>query len=292
MLDQGPLWETGGSTSHAPGLVFQLNPSRTMTQMARWTTELLGGVAVGGEPCFYPVGGIEVATDEARLAELDRRWGRAQGFGLTDARLLTPAEVAEQIPLLDPSRILGGLVVASDGIAKGVRAAEALGRASGAHAFGGCEVIGLRHRARARARRADHAGRHRRRSRRARGRHLGRQGRPARRTAAADRAAAAPVRAVGAAGRAGGRDARGRAPDPAPPGPLDVLPPARRPLRRGQLPPRAAADRAGGHPRAGRRAAAVDPRLHALGLRRRGARGGRACCRRCGARATSARSTG
>ena len=77
------------------------------------------------------------------MDELDRRWGRAQGFGLTDARLLTPAEVAGQIPLLDPSRILGGLVVASDGIAKGVRAAEALGRASGARAFGGCEVTGF-----------------------------------------------------------------------------------------------------------------------------------------------------
>jgi dimethylglycine oxidase len=29
VLDQGPLFETGGSTSHAPGLVFQTNPSRT-----------------------------------------------------------------------------------------------------------------------------------------------------------------------------------------------------------------------------------------------------------------------
>ena len=25
VVDQGPLWETGGSTSHAPGLVFQHN---------------------------------------------------------------------------------------------------------------------------------------------------------------------------------------------------------------------------------------------------------------------------
>jgi len=30
VLDQGPLFETGGSTSHAPRLVFQTNPSRTM----------------------------------------------------------------------------------------------------------------------------------------------------------------------------------------------------------------------------------------------------------------------
>ena len=31
VVDQGPLFETGGSTSHAPGLVFQINPCKTLT---------------------------------------------------------------------------------------------------------------------------------------------------------------------------------------------------------------------------------------------------------------------
>src|SRR3954454_6788203 len=101
LLDQGPLWRTGGSTSHAPGLVFQLNPSHTMTQMARTTTALLGSLELDGEPCFHPVGGVEVAATEARLAELDRRWGRARGYGLTDAELLSPEEVGALLPLLD-----------------------------------------------------------------------------------------------------------------------------------------------------------------------------------------------
>ena len=35
VVDQGPLFETGGSTSHAPGLVFQINASKTMTEFAR-----------------------------------------------------------------------------------------------------------------------------------------------------------------------------------------------------------------------------------------------------------------
>jgi glycine/D-amino acid oxidase-like deaminating enzyme len=35
VVDQGPLFETGGSTSHAPGLVFQTNPSRTMCRLAQ-----------------------------------------------------------------------------------------------------------------------------------------------------------------------------------------------------------------------------------------------------------------
>jgi glycine cleavage system T protein len=147
IVDQGPLWETGGSTSHAPGLVFQHNPSHTMTQLARWTVELLSGLELDGLPCYLPVGGIEVATTEARWAELDRRYGRARGYGL-DAALLTPAEVREQIPLVDPGRILGGLHVAGDGLAKALRGAEAMGRAATAEggllAYGGCEVTDIR----------------------------------------------------------------------------------------------------------------------------------------------------
>jgi glycine/D-amino acid oxidase-like deaminating enzyme len=146
LIDQGPLWETGGSTSHAPGLVFQLNPSHTMTQLARATVDLLSSLELDGQPCYLPVGGIEVATTEERWAELDRRYGRARGYGL-EPELLTPAQVRERIPLIDPDRILGGLHVERDGIAKAVRGAEAMGRAAaaagGARAFGGCEATGL-----------------------------------------------------------------------------------------------------------------------------------------------------
>src|SRR3954454_4543407 len=137
VVDQGPLFETGGSTSHAPGLVFQHNASRTMTRLAQWTVEKL--TALGA---FHPVGSIEVATTDERWAELDRRWARARGFGL-DARLLDPAQVAELLALLDPETIIGGLHVADDGIAKGVRAAQELCRHEAIAAFGECEVTGL-----------------------------------------------------------------------------------------------------------------------------------------------------
>ena len=33
---QGPLFETGGSTSHAPGLIFQTNYSKMMTEFAKY----------------------------------------------------------------------------------------------------------------------------------------------------------------------------------------------------------------------------------------------------------------
>src|SRR4051812_49764536 len=90
LLDQGPLWQTGGSTSHAPGLVFQHNASRTMTRLAQWTVELLSRF-----DCYQAVGGIEVATTEERRAELDRRWARSRRHAL-DASLLSPAQVADR----------------------------------------------------------------------------------------------------------------------------------------------------------------------------------------------------
>src|SRR3954452_23674215 len=91
VVDQGKLPSPGGSSSHAPGLVFQTNGSKTMTQLARYTVEKLLELDLDGEPCFLQVGGLEVATTPQRLAELHRRHGWATGWGL-DARLLSTAE--------------------------------------------------------------------------------------------------------------------------------------------------------------------------------------------------------
>jgi len=131
VIDRGPLFETGGSTSHAPGLAFQTNGSRTMCRIAQDSVRLYAELDVDGQPCWYGVGGIEVATTEARMAELRRRRGWARSYGIEDTELLTPDETAERIPLLDPSTILGSYLVGSDGIAKGVRIATALARRAG-----------------------------------------------------------------------------------------------------------------------------------------------------------------
>jgi dimethylglycine oxidase len=144
LLDQGPLWETGGSTSHAPGLVFQLNASPTMTRLAQDTIALFSSLELDGEPCFHPVGGLEVATNEERWAELDRRYGRARSFG-TPAALIDAEATAALVPLLDPGAIVGALHTPTDGIAKGVRAAAAMAAHAGdaLHSVGDCEVTGF-----------------------------------------------------------------------------------------------------------------------------------------------------
>ena len=147
VLDQGPLPLTGGSSSHAPGLVFQTNPSKTMTQFASYTVEKFLSLSVDGEWCFNQVGGLEVATTEARLAELHRRQGWATAWGV-NGRVIDPQECAKLHPLLDPNRILGGFHVETDGLAKSARVCVALthrAQARGAQFRGSTKVVGIEH---------------------------------------------------------------------------------------------------------------------------------------------------
>ena len=136
VLEQGPLFDTGGSTTHAPGLAFQTNGSRMMCRIAQESVALYATLEQDGLPAWYGVGGIEVATSEARMRELKRRLGFARSYGLEGAELLTPEEAARKVPLLDPSTILGAYHVPSDGIAKGVRIAAALAHKAEAHGIG------------------------------------------------------------------------------------------------------------------------------------------------------------
>lgn len=97
VVDQGPLPATGGSSSHAPGLVFQANPSKTMTELARYTVEKFCSLDVDGQPCFLQVGGLEVATTPERVTELHRRHGWLTAWGV-DSRILTADECVEKHP--------------------------------------------------------------------------------------------------------------------------------------------------------------------------------------------------
>src|ERR1041384_5112855 len=69
VIEKGKLWNPGGSTSHAPGVVFQTNGSRTMAQFAHYTVEKLHGLLYNGETCFLKVGSLEIATTPYRLAD-------------------------------------------------------------------------------------------------------------------------------------------------------------------------------------------------------------------------------
>ncbi|KAK6369545.1 hypothetical protein LTS17_009451 [Exophiala oligosperma] len=120
VVEQGPLNMPGGSTSHAPGLVFQTNPSKTMALFARYTVDKLLSL-----DCFNQVGGLEIATTGERMEELKRKQGYAYSWGI-DARLIDTAECLRLYPHLNRGKVLGGLHIPSDGLALAARATQLL----------------------------------------------------------------------------------------------------------------------------------------------------------------------
>ncbi|WP_026549226.1 FAD-dependent oxidoreductase [Arthrobacter sp. Br18] len=145
VIEQGPLHLAGGSSSHAPGLVFQTNPSKTMTEFASYTVQKLLSLSRDGVSCFRQVGGLEIATTEARLHDLKRKLGYAASWGV-EARLIDPDECEKHYPLLGRGTALGGLHIPTDGLASSARAVQLLiSRASerGVSFLGSTPVSGI-----------------------------------------------------------------------------------------------------------------------------------------------------
>ncbi|WP_329055959.1 FAD-dependent oxidoreductase [Amycolatopsis sp. NBC_01488] len=125
VLDRGPLPRTGGSTSHAPGLVFQTNASKAMTEFAKYTVSKFLTL-----DCFLQVGGMEVATTPARWEDLKRKHGWAQSWGV-EGSLIDAEECVRRWPLLAGSQVLGALHTPTDGLARAAKAVEVLAARAG-----------------------------------------------------------------------------------------------------------------------------------------------------------------
>ncbi|KAH7303493.1 FAD dependent oxidoreductase [Stachybotrys elegans] len=120
VVEQGPLSMPGGSTSHAPGLVFQINPSKTMSAFAQYTVEKLLSLE-----CFNQVGGLEVAETPERLEELKRKHGYGASWGIK-SHLLSADECCQIYPLLSKEVVRGGLFIPTDGLALAAAAVQKL----------------------------------------------------------------------------------------------------------------------------------------------------------------------
>jgi glycine cleavage system aminomethyltransferase T/glycine/D-amino acid oxidase-like deaminating enzyme len=145
VIDQAPLFRTGGSTSHAPGGVFQNNPSRTVSKLAQWTVESFKDISAEGEPTYFPVGSLEIATTSERWTDLHRKAGYARSWGL-DARLLDPAQTGQLLPYLDTTLIQGAIHVAGDGLVRSVPTVERIARRAeelGVQFQGGVALTGV-----------------------------------------------------------------------------------------------------------------------------------------------------
>lgn len=148
VLDRGPLPLTGGSTSHAPGLVFQTNASKTMSEFAAYTVAKFAELSLDNRWCFHRLGSLEVAATPARLADLHRKQGWATSWGIAGA-VLEPKDCVRLHPLLDESQIFGGLYVPTDGLAAASRVVVALARRvaeRGVRLQGQTKVIGIEQR--------------------------------------------------------------------------------------------------------------------------------------------------
>ncbi len=101
---------TAGSTWHAAGGFHAMNSDTRIAELQKYTIGLYPQVEreSGQNIGLHMSGGMELAGTPERWqwlkSELD--WLRTQD---TDAYLLTPAEAAEMVPLIDPKGLYGGL---------------------------------------------------------------------------------------------------------------------------------------------------------------------------------------
>ena len=91
VLEQGKL--TSGTTWHAAGLIGQMRPNRSMTQMSKYGIELYAtleaetGLATGWKQC----GSVNVAASVDRLKVYKKQLAMANAFGV-ECHLITLKE--------------------------------------------------------------------------------------------------------------------------------------------------------------------------------------------------------
>lgn len=138
---------TSGTTWHAAGLIGQLRASRQMTELAKYTSELLFDLEAetGHSTGFRQNGSLTVATHAERFEELRRGASMAKNFGL-EVHVLSTAEIKERYPLLETGDVVGGIFLPKDGQADptGITTAYAKGaKARGARLLESTAVTGI-----------------------------------------------------------------------------------------------------------------------------------------------------
>src|SRR5258706_14835522 len=143
VLEQGPL--IGGTTSHAPGLVGQLRSSVSLTKMLVYSVALYKQLAVDGNPGYFQVGSLRLASSKERMEELRRQVGFAKSVGL-EAELISASEARRMFPMMSLEGVEGALYLPTDGSAKAPVLAQAMANSAqlrGATFYPGTRVTGI-----------------------------------------------------------------------------------------------------------------------------------------------------
>lgn len=130
---------TCGTTWHAAGLVGQLRATRNLTELAKYTTDLILALEkeTGQATGFKQNGSISVALNAERMEELRRQASMARNFGLA-VDVISPRDILERYPYLNLEGVVGGVFLHKDGQCNPVDLTQAY--AKGARA-GGATVL-------------------------------------------------------------------------------------------------------------------------------------------------------
>ena len=167
---------THGSTWHSAGLVGQLRSSLSLTRMMQYSVGLYAELneLTGNDPGWHQLGGLRLASSEARHEELRRQASWAKTFGLP-MEIVSAAEAQELFPPMSTDGVARGGVHSRRRLPR-PEPADVLARGRGAPARRADRVRTTRHRhrdaRRPRRRRRDRQGPDRMRGRRRRGRHV------------------------------------------------------------------------------------------------------------------------
>jgi glycine cleavage system aminomethyltransferase T/glycine/D-amino acid oxidase-like deaminating enzyme len=142
LVEKGALPNPGGSTGHASNFIFPVDHSKEMTALTKDSSRQYAELGV-----LTVSGGVEVARTEERLEELKRRQSSAAAWGEPDTELLTPEQVVERVPFVNPDAILGGWytpgVAVVDPLRAGTLMREYAQQRDGLAIAAGTEVTGI-----------------------------------------------------------------------------------------------------------------------------------------------------
>jgi glycine cleavage system aminomethyltransferase T/glycine/D-amino acid oxidase-like deaminating enzyme len=145
VVEQHELGE--GTSWHSAGFVGQLRSTVSQTRMIMYSAALYErlGSETGLDPGWRRVGGLRIAAGDERLSELKRARSLALATAL-ELELISAAEAAELVPMLDATNIRAAAWIPGDGYLDPELLVAALGQAArgrGVQVHTGVRVHGL-----------------------------------------------------------------------------------------------------------------------------------------------------
>jgi glycine cleavage system T protein len=107
---------THGSTWHSAGLVGQLRSSLSLTKLMQYSVGLYAELEelTGNDPGWHQLGGLRLASSDARLQEIRRQASWAKTFGLP-MEIVSPQEAQTLFPPMSTDGVVAAAYIPDDG---------------------------------------------------------------------------------------------------------------------------------------------------------------------------------